>query len=202
MRELRASRWLHPSCQIPLCGGSPLIAERSETSARGINTIIRHRCRRGLPLHPRIKKFSNWRWRGEPAYSSLKLGSFVRSAGPSLRPDLLSRRPSGHGAKLNRLGVRQHGAAPPAYAYNVKTLRTQEIATAEQAERAYEQFVGQWRPRRPGHGCASASNRQGTIDQAAWRGFQPVLRSSPRGRPRLTDYYAGRKFACPPHPSI
>jgi transposase len=39
-----------------------------------------------------------------------------------------------------------------AYAYNVKTLRTQETAIAEQAERAYEQFVGQWRPRGPGRG--------------------------------------------------
>ena len=32
-----------------------------------------------------------------------------------------------------------------AYAYNVKTLRNQEMAIAEQAERAYEHFVGQWR---------------------------------------------------------
>jgi len=34
-----------------------------------------------------------------------------------------------------------------AYAYNVKALRTQEMTIAEQAERAYEQFVGQWRQR-------------------------------------------------------
>ena len=33
----------------------------------------------------------------------------------------------------------------PAYAYNVKTLRNQEMAIAEQAEHAYEHFVGQWR---------------------------------------------------------
>lgn len=39
-----------------------------------------------------------------------------------------------------------------AYAYNVKALRTQEMTIAEQAERAYEQFVSQWRPRRPGRG--------------------------------------------------
>jgi transposase len=39
-----------------------------------------------------------------------------------------------------------------AYAYNVKALRTQEMTIAEQAERAYEQFVGQWRPRGPGRG--------------------------------------------------
>jgi transposase len=34
-----------------------------------------------------------------------------------------------------------------AHAYNVKALREQEMAIAEQAERAYEQFVGQWRPK-------------------------------------------------------
>jgi transposase len=34
----------------------------------------------------------------------------------------------------------------PAYAYNVKTLRTQEMAIAEQAERAYQHFVAQWQP--------------------------------------------------------
>jgi transposase len=34
-----------------------------------------------------------------------------------------------------------------AHAYNVKALRNQEMAIAEQAERAYEQFVGQWRPK-------------------------------------------------------
>ena len=39
-----------------------------------------------------------------------------------------------------------------AYAYNIKALRTQEMAIAEQAERAYEQFVSQWRPRGPGRG--------------------------------------------------
>jgi transposase len=39
-----------------------------------------------------------------------------------------------------------------AYAYNVKALRTQEMTIAEQAERAYEQFVRQWRPRGPGRG--------------------------------------------------
>jgi transposase len=39
-----------------------------------------------------------------------------------------------------------------AYAYNVKALRTQEMTIAEQAERAYEQFVSQWRPRGPGRG--------------------------------------------------
>ena len=33
----------------------------------------------------------------------------------------------------------------PAFAYNVKALRNQEMAIAEQAERAYEHLVGQWR---------------------------------------------------------
>lgn len=40
----------------------------------------------------------------------------------------------------------------PAYAYNVKALRDREMIVAAQAERAYEQFIGQWRPRGPGHG--------------------------------------------------
>jgi len=35
----------------------------------------------------------------------------------------------------------------PAYAYNVKTLRTQEMAIAEQAERAYQHFVARWQPK-------------------------------------------------------
>src|ERR671918_483842 len=34
-----------------------------------------------------------------------------------------------------------------AFAYNVKALRNQEMVIAEQAERAYEQLVGPWRPR-------------------------------------------------------
>ena len=38
-------------------------------------------------------------------------------------------------AKGNRRG--------PAYAYNVKALRDQEMRIAEQAERSYEQFVTQ-----------------------------------------------------------
>ena len=35
----------------------------------------------------------------------------------------------------------------PAYAYNVKALRNQEMAIAEQAERAYRHLVAQWQPR-------------------------------------------------------
>ena len=37
----------------------------------------------------------------------------------------------------------------PAYAYNVKALRDQEMLVAAQAERSYERFVAQWKPRRP-----------------------------------------------------
>jgi transposase len=37
----------------------------------------------------------------------------------------------------------------PAYAYNVKTLRDQEILVATQAERSYARFVAQWKPRSP-----------------------------------------------------
>ncbi|RWV77189.1 hypothetical protein GW17_00062022 [Ensete ventricosum] len=37
----------------------------------------------------------------------------------------------------------------PAYAYNVKALRNQEILVATQAERSYERFTAQWEPRRP-----------------------------------------------------
>lgn len=35
----------------------------------------------------------------------------------------------------------------PAHAYNIKTLRNQEMEIARQAERAYEQFVAQWETR-------------------------------------------------------
>lgn len=47
----------------------------------------------------------------------------------------------------------------PAYAYNVKALREQEMALAAQAERAYEQLVKQWRdkPARRRTGAAPAA---------------------------------------------
>ena len=41
----------------------------------------------------------------------------------------------------------------PAYAYNIKALRNREIDLARQAERSYEHFVGNWRPRRPRDGA-------------------------------------------------
>ena len=37
----------------------------------------------------------------------------------------------------------------PAYAYNIKALREQEICIARQAEKSYERFVGAWRPHPP-----------------------------------------------------
>ena len=37
----------------------------------------------------------------------------------------------------------------PAYAYNVKALREQEMQIARQAEQSYERFVAAWRPRPP-----------------------------------------------------
>lgn len=40
--------------------------------------------------------------------------------------------------------MRKGNKRGPAYAYNVKALRDQEMAIAEQAERAYEHFVGRW----------------------------------------------------------
>jgi transposase len=65
--------------------------------------------------------------------------------------DYLWARPALVAHKLGALGL--HAGRPmqkgnkrgPAFAYNVKALRNQELAIAEQAERAYEHFVGQWR---------------------------------------------------------
>ena len=45
-----------------------------------------------------------------------------------------------------------------AYAYNVKELRDQERAVAEQAERTYERFVGTWKSRRPKDGVRERLN--------------------------------------------
>jgi len=41
----------------------------------------------------------------------------------------------------------------PAYAYNIKALRKQEMHLARQAERSYERLVDAWRPRRPRDGA-------------------------------------------------
>jgi transposase len=51
----------------------------------------------------------------------------------------------------------------PAHAYNVKALRDQEVAIAEQAERAYEHLAAQWR-QKPGKrrtGAATAAGSTG-----------------------------------------
>jgi transposase len=55
--------------------------------------------------------------------------------------------------------MRKGSKRGPAYAYNVKALRAQEMAIAEQAERAYEQFVKQRReqPARRRTGAAPAA---------------------------------------------
>ena len=71
----------------------------------------------------------------------------------------------------------------PAYAYNVKALRDQEMRLAEQAERSYERFVAQWKTATAQGRRAGASIRQGT-NKAARRRLQPTRRASPRGRPR------------------
>lgn len=50
-----------------------------------------------------------------------------------------------------------------AYAHNVKELRDQEKAVAEQAERAYEHLVAAWRPKpaRKRTGAARAAGSSG-----------------------------------------
>jgi transposase len=53
--------------------------------------------------------------------------------------------------------VRKGSARGPAYAYNVKELRGQEIEVARQAERAYEHAVSHWRPARPKPGRTGAA---------------------------------------------
>jgi transposase len=67
------------------------------------------------------------------------------------RPALVANKKRGLELKAGE-PVRKGNQPGPAHAYNVKALRDQEMAIARQAERAYEQFVGQWCPRGPGHG--------------------------------------------------
>ena len=56
----------------------------------------------------------------------------------------------------------------PAYAYNVKALRNQEMAIAAQAEWAYQHFVAQWQPR------PSAKRRaSGTLASSRGASHQP-----------------------------
>jgi transposase len=54
--------------------------------------------------------------------------------------------------------VKKGNRRGPAYAYNVKELRNREVLVATQAERAYEHFVGQWRPRGPRKGVRERLN--------------------------------------------
>jgi hypothetical protein len=89
-----------------------------------------------------------------------------------------------------------------AYAYKVKALRTQEMTIAEQAEQAYERFVSQWRPRGPAAGCASASNRPAQMIRRPDEASSQCLALRYEIARARTNYHAGRKFACPPHPSI
>ena len=42
---------------------------------------------------------------------------------------------------------KKHNKPGPAHAYNIKTLRDQEMEVARHAEQAYEQFVAQWKTR-------------------------------------------------------
>jgi hypothetical protein len=78
-----------------------------------------------------------------------------------------------------------------AYAHDVKALRKQEMAIAEQAERAYRHFVTQWRPtaskRRPGAAPAPSSCAAGGAPRSAAR---PPFTKGLSGRQQPRD--AGR----------
>ena len=54
---------------------------------------------------------------------------------------MIRRTASGKAKKGNKRG--------PTYAYNVKTLRDQEMRLAQQAEKSYEHLVAHWQPRPP-----------------------------------------------------
>lgn len=72
-----------------------------------------------------LTKSEDYRW-ARPALVANKTRAMELQAG---RPQ----------QKGNRRGA--------AYAYNIKALRDQEMQVAKQAERSYEQFVVQWKPR-------------------------------------------------------
>ena len=83
-------------------------------------------------------------------------------------------------------------ARGPAYAYNVKALRNQEMEIAERAQESYEHFVAAWAPaslgrgkpdRRCRHRQACGRLTSAGTGWAARRRFQPTRRASPRGRP-------------------
>jgi len=64
--------------------------------------------------------------------------------------DYLWARPALVANKSNRRG--------PAYAYNVKALRDQEMQIAEQAERNYARFIARWKARPSGEGVRERLN--------------------------------------------
>ena len=72
-----------------------------------------------------LAKETNYLW-ARPALVAHKLRALELQAGRPMK-------------KGNRRG--------PAYAYNVKTLRDQEMQIAEQAERNYTRFVARWKTR-------------------------------------------------------
>jgi hypothetical protein len=72
---------------------------------------------------------------------------------PARETDYLRARPALVAHKLRALELqagrpmKKGNQRGPAYAYNVKALRNQEMAIAAQAEHAYQHFVAQWQSR-------------------------------------------------------
>jgi transposase len=64
------------------------------------------------------------------------------------RPSLVAHKMRGMELQAGR-PQKKGSTRGPAYAYNVKELRNQEMRVAEQAQKGYEHFVEAWRPRPP-----------------------------------------------------
>jgi transposase len=64
------------------------------------------------------------------------------------RPSLVAHKMRGMELQAGR-AQKKGNTRGPAYAYNIKQLRDQEMHVAEQAQRRYELFVEAWRPRPP-----------------------------------------------------
>ncbi|TYL77505.1 IS110 family transposase [Bradyrhizobium cytisi] len=64
------------------------------------------------------------------------------------RPSLVAHKTRGMELQAGR-AQKKGNTRGPAYAYNIKQLRDQEMHVAEQAQRRYEHFVEAWRPRPP-----------------------------------------------------
>jgi hypothetical protein len=77
--------------------------------------------------------------------------------------------------------MRKGNKRGPAYAYNVKALRAQEMAIAEQAERAYQHLVGQWRQKPTRQRMRSASVAESPLKVA-----RRAARSPPKPPDRRT----------------